>query len=247
MRNRLYKILPWTALIGALIVVAVIIFSSGQRSEMLLDNGETTLTVNVALDRIGNMTFSSSEDETLMEAVVDLNDGPYIATTWLFDAQGKLLYSAGSTAFQYDVWNRGSPDFKRILSSVPENTLTGDQSLLLSAASAIQAEGEHNDVYLHQVRAVYNGSGDLVGVVGIAYDISTSLGATNAGWIASMLLGLFGFGLYWLSLPGWVWLDAGRSGEPVWIWTIFVLLGNFVALIAYLLVKSAPRRQPPEN
>lgn len=242
MRNRLHKILPWTALLGALIVIGVLAFSGGQRRQMLIDNGETTRVVNIGLDQIENTKFSSAEDEMLMKAVKGLRESPYVATAWLFNAQGKLLYSSGSTAFQEDVQNRAPLDFKRILTSIPEDTLNGDQSMLLSAASAIQSEGEHNDIYLHQVRAVRNTDGDLVAVVGVAYDISASLGTPDAGWIASMLLGLLGFLVYWLSLPVWTWLDASRNGEPVWIWSVFVLFGNFVALIAYLLVKSAPRR-----
>jgi hypothetical protein len=47
-----------------------------------------------------------------------------------------------------------------------------------------------------------------------------------------------GLGVFWLSLPAWVWLDARRRGERAFVWALFVLTGNVVALMAYLLTRT---------
>ena len=44
--------------------------------------------------------------------------------------------------------------------------------------------------------------------------------------------------MYWLSLPLWVLLDARERWDYAMVWAIFVLIGNLVALIAYLLARS---------
>jgi len=53
-------------------------------------------------------------------------------------------------------------------------------------------------------------------------------------------VGLLG---YWLALPLWTWLDARQRGDRAWTWSIFVLLGNVMALLAYLLVRDPGRPQ----
>jgi hypothetical protein len=40
-----------------------------------------------------------------------------------------------------------------------------------------------------------------------------------------------------------VWLDARARGERAWVWAVFVLLGNLVALITYILARR-PRPRP---
>jgi hypothetical protein len=242
MRNRYYKFLPWAALLGAILIIAGLITTNGMRAQLMTDDGQTTRVVDAALTRLAQLTPSNAEDAALRAAVKELRANPYLATVWLFDLQGKVLYSEGSTAFHSSIQDRIPPDFERILASAPADTLTSEQSLLLAAAAAIQAEGEHNDIYRHQVRPVRDANGKLVAVVGVAYDISSAVGAPDAGWIASILIFLLGLGLYWLALPVWTYLDASQNGEPAWVWAAFVLLGNVVALIAYLLVRSAPKK-----
>jgi hypothetical protein len=46
--------------------------------------------------------------------------------------------------------------------------------------------------------------------------------------------------IYWLALPLWVFLDARDRRERALAWGIFVLIGNLVALLAYLLATSRP-------
>jgi hypothetical protein len=61
--------------------------------------------------------------------------------------------------------------------------------------------------------------------------------------MATLLTGFLGLASYWLSLPAWVWLDARARGERAWVWAVFVLLGNLVGLITYILARR-PRPQP---
>ena len=42
---------------------------------------------------------------------------------------------------------------------------------LLLAASAIQSEGEHNDVLRHLIREIHAMDGPLLGLIGAAYDV----------------------------------------------------------------------------
>jgi len=244
MQTRLSKILPWVALLGAVIMVGSFILVNSARAQLLVDQGETTAIVASALDKVAQLHPAAAEDAALQAAVQELGSGRYVASVWLVDANGKIVFSKGPTAFKGQVQERQTVDFKRIMASVPAGALNAEQTLLFTTAAAIQAEGEHNDIYRHQVRALHDASGNLVALVGVAYDVSGDVSTPDATWIGSVLALLAGFLLYWLSLPAWTYLDARRSGEPAWVWTIFVLLGNLVALIAYLLVKAAPRQTP---
>jgi hypothetical protein len=104
----------------------------------------------------------------------------------------------------------------------------------------VQAEGEHNDVFCQLLRPVRAPDGSLAGLVGVTYDVSPGGGLPSLLFIALVLVGLAAMAVYWLSLPLWVWLDARRRGERAVVWAVFVLLGNLVALLAYILVR-APR------
>ena len=57
------------------------------------------------------------------------------------------------------------------------------------------------------------------------------------GYATALFLVPIGLMVYWLVLPWWVFLDAKARGERAWVWAMFVLLGNLVALFAYLLAR----------
>ena len=60
------------------------------------------------------------------------------------------------------------------------------------------------------------------------------------GSIAAMLGFYLAAAIYWLALPLWVFLDARDRRDRALAWGIFVLIGNLVALLAYLLATSRP-------
>jgi len=62
--------------------------------------------------------------------------------------------------------------------------------------------------------------------------------------VVSLIILYLSLTAYWLSLPVWVFLDAQTRRERAWIWAMFVLLGNLVALIAYLLTRLPVKRAP---
>lgn len=234
------RILPWVALVCGLIALASAIALTQTRNAALTDTGVTRPAVGATLDRLQALQPGSLDDPAFQQAVKAALDEPYVATVWLFAPDGRIVWAGGSTAQAASsgtVAERATAETRRILATLPEETLSAEQRTLLLAASAIQAEGEHNDVYRHLVRPITAPDGTVVALVGVAYDVSDWAGAPSAGWLALLLGGLGGFGLYWLALPLWVWLDARQRGERAWVWAVFVLIGNLVALLAYLLVR----------
>ena len=113
---------------------------------------------------------------------------------------------------------------------------------MLLAASAIRRERTHNDIYRHLLRPVRGADGAVVAMIGVAYEISGGAHITP-GWKATMLAAVIGLGAYWLSLPLWVLFDARDRGERAWPWTTFLLLGNVVALTAYVLARAPQARR----
>jgi hypothetical protein len=109
----------------------------------------------------------------------------------------------------------------------------------------MQAEGEHNDVWRHLLREIRGPDDEPVGWIGITFDVSPLVSAPGAAYIAFILVLLLALGAYWLSLPVWVWLDARSRGERAWVWGVFVLLGNLVALLAYILARRPSTSSQP--
>ncbi len=125
------------------------------------------------------------------------------------------------------------------LDALPEGTLDGDQKALLLAAFAIRGEGEHNDIFRHVVRPVRDAAGRTVAVAAVAYSAARTVsGREDILWLAGGLARLLGLALYLLSLAAWVLLDArGRERYP-WLWAAFVLVGQLVGLLVYLLARK---------
>jgi len=247
MSSQLKRALPIVAVVAALAAVLILVLGSSQRAAMLVDTGETRPVVEAALAPLLALRLASADDPALRQAVEAAMRAEYVETIWVFASDGRIVYAAGSTAASTasgTAEEHATGETRRVLASMPAGTLNADQRLALLAASAIQAEGEHNDIYRHLVREVRGADGALVALIGVAYDVSPAAGAApTAGWIASMLGLLLALGVYWLSLPLWVLLDARERGERAPVWAAFVFLGNLVALLAYLLARApAPSR-----
>lgn len=247
MSSQLKRALPIVAVVSALVAVLILVLGSSQRQATLVDTGETRAAVEAALAPLLALRPASADDPTFRQAVEAAGRTEYVATIWVFAPDGRIVYAAGSTAASTasgTAEEHATAETRRVLASMPAGALNADQLLALLAASAIQAEGEHNDVYRHLVREVRGADGALVALVGVAYDVSPMVGAApTAVWIASMLGLLLALGVYWLSLPLWVWLDARERGERAPVWAAFVFVGNLVALLAYLLARApAPAR-----
>lgn len=238
MTGRIKSLLPWIAVLSAL--AAAVLFLIGimpQRQRMLVDSGLTRPAAEAAIDQVLAQPPAALDDADFRQSLEALPGNAYIWSVWLFGLDGQIVFNAGMVPHEGTAAEHATAETRRLLEALPPEALSGEQQTMLLVASAIRSEGEHNDVLRHLVREVRSPDGLLLGWIGVAYDVGPAMGAVDVGWIASLLAWLFLMGVYWLSLPLWVWLDARRRGERAWVWAMFVLIGNLVALMAYLLTR----------
>jgi len=244
MSDRFRNALPWVALICGLIAILGITWLSLWREELFIDTGETLASVEKSLQPLLSLQPASIDDAQFTSAVEQVTNASYVATLWLLNPQGEIVMASGASASSFSQgtsqqWSTDST--QRLLSALPDDALSQEQQTLLHTSSAIQREGEHNDIYRHLVRQIRSPDGSIVALIGIAYEITQ--GEVELGWKVLVLTSLFGLLGYWLALPLWTWLDARQRGERAWAWAIFVLLGNLMALLAYLLARVPERAQ----
>jgi hypothetical protein len=240
MREKLLKLLPWTALVGGVITVVFLIILTILHSGQLKENKENEQKVTKTLEKIQMLHPENIYDPSLKSEIEDALHSQYIATIWLISTEGEILFSKGNTANSMrpgSVIVQATVETHEILNSLPSESLTDHQRILLLAASAIQREGAHNDIYNHLIREIHSTNGSIVGLIGVAYELSSDPGHVATGWIVSVIFVLLGFPMYWLSLPLWVFLDARKYGKHAWLWAIYLSFGNLVALVAYILTR----------
>jgi len=244
MGNRLTKSLPIVAVTGALVAVLCLGLQNAGRRSSLVDTGDTRRAVEAnALAPLLALHPASIDAPAFRQAIAQAQGAPYVSYVWLFAPDGTIIQGNLAAAKGGDTRQMATDETQRVLGILPEEMLSAEQRVALLAASAMQSEGEHNDVFRHMLREVRGPSDELVALVGLTYDVSSGISTPPGALTVLLLVGLLlGMGVYWLSLPIWVWLDARTRGERAWVWAIFVLLGNLVALIAYILARS-PRPQ----
>ena len=240
MGNRLAKSLPIVAVVGALVAVLCLGVQSAGRRSVLVDTGDTGRAVegNVLTPLLA-LHPTSIDDPAFRQAIAQAQNAPYVSYVWLFAPDGTIIQ--GNLAAPKGSYTRqmATDETQRVLGILPDEMLSAEQRMAVLAASAMQREGEHNDVFRHLLREVRGPNGELVALVGLTYDVSPGISTPPSALTVLLLVGLLlGMGVYWLSLPAWVWLDARTRGERAWVWAIFVLLGNLVALIAYILART---------
>jgi hypothetical protein len=245
MRDRIKAALPFVAVAALLVTGTSFIVIEVGRAPMLIDSGETRQVVQREVNRVAGLHPSSVDEHAFRAAWEGLRRAEYVATAWLIAADGRIVSAEGSTAASAGagyVKDLALADARRLVESAGAD-LAADQQQLLLAASAIQREGEHNDIYRHMVRAVRDAEGRQVGILGVAYDVSPALGArVSGGYVATIIVFTLALIIFWLALPVWVFMDAGERGERESLWASFVLIGNVVALCAYLLTRRAAPR-----
>ena len=241
---RFKRTLVVTALLGAVMMLAGFGLLASQRGPMTTDTGVNRALVEAQLAELQASQSESAGAEDLQFRLEAMVERPQIATVWLFDAQGRLVFSAGSTARfgAGDAEERATGETRRILAELPSDALTAEQRQLVLIASAVQAEGSHNDIYGHLVRPIGSTLGATPLVVGVAYVKSELAGDPGMLWKVLLLVFAVGVVVYWLSLPLWVLCDALETGDRPLLWTVFVFFGNLVGLISYLLSRSSEER-----
>jgi hypothetical protein len=239
MKQNFKKYLPWITLISLLVAAILIVIYSTNRQNNLVESPETATAANQAIEKITSLQPDQATESSFLESVNRETKSRYISEIWLFDQDGILIYpkdipNSGESADESAVLQ-----VRQMLTTLPEGTLTKEQRLLISVGSAIQAEGEHSDVFHYRVASLKSKSGTVVGYLGLAYDISTKISSPpQIGYILTLLGLLLSLGIYWISLAVWTYLDARDHGERAIVWLIYVLIGNVVALIAYLLARN---------
>ena len=252
MPNKFKSTLLILAFLGAFAAVNSLFLLSFERRAKLVKSDEARQAAEDFLARFQAIRVTSIDDRALNDSALMASAGPtmrnpYVAAVWLFAPDGRIVCGSGATALSTmgyrTVKNAATDDAQSLLETLPEDMFTDLQRTSILAASAMRREGSHNDIYDHLLRPIKKEDGSIVGLVGIAYLISKSLTEpVGLGWIAGVLVIPIGLGVYWLSLPLWVLLDARQRGERAWPWAIFVFIGNLVAFIAYALARE-PRRQ----
>ncbi len=223
MRDRLLRLLPWAAVIGGILTVIFLIVLSILHSRLTKENIENRMMAVESIEIIQAIHPRDIVDPSFRQKIVDALDSRYIASIWLISPEGEILFSKGSTASSLrsgSVMDFAASETHEILNSLPSNALNENQRILLLAASAIQREGTHNDIYNHLIREIFSPEGIRVGILGAAYELSSDPGHVSPVWIGSVLIVLISLPMYWFSLPLWVFFDARKRGEKDLCWTV---------------------------
>ncbi|MEW6230008.1 MAG: hypothetical protein AB1700_18305 [Bacillota bacterium] len=236
----------WIAVAVVLAIVAATASLAAlvpNRAKILVDTGETRASVESSLDRLLPATVDSPRDPRLIAAAERLKGEPYIASVWVVDSAGNIVFHwRGSGKESVNVSSLAERDMGRVLEGIGPGAFSELQKLQLLTVAAIRSEEEHNDVLRHLIRPVQGDGGLPAALVAVAYDVSPYVrGPAACGVILTLVL-VVGLAVYWLGLPLWVYLDASSRGEAAVLWGAFVLLTNLVGLLAYLIVISKPRR-----
>lgn len=188
---------------------------------------------------------SPTRDPRLIAAAERLKGEPYVASVWLVDGEGDIVFHwRGPGRKGRNVASLAERDMGRVLEGRGSGTFSDLQKLQLLTVGAIRSEREHNDVFRHLVRPVQGDDGLPAALVAVAYDVSPYVRGPATYGVILTLIFVAGLAVYWLGLPLWVYLDASSRGEAAVLWGALVLLTNLVGLLAYLIVISKPRRWP---
>lgn len=238
MSKKLKPVIPLVMIVSALIAIMALLVVNGRVQEFHNGNSEKTrAAVESAILPELEKRYQGLDDATLMASIEKVASVQYVSAVWLFTADGRPLSGKGCIKSSAVTNTRGGSEVKSVLAGLPDNLLKSDQKGAILALAALRAEGEHNDIFRHMVRPLISTSGSTIGWLAIAYNVSTTLDASPALSYKLMVLAIpLSVLIYKLSLLLWIFWDAKEHGERAWIWMSFALLGDLVALIAYLLV-----------
>jgi hypothetical protein len=242
MYNQFKRGLPVLAVVAGVATVVLFAFLSSRRASALRESDATRQSAEKIAISLEALRPASPEDAAFRNAVkATLKTAP-VASVWLCTPDGRIVLSEGcmarSTASRKRVQELATAQTVRVLDALPKDALSEEQRVMILTASAIQSEGEHNDVFHHLVRRVPGSDGSTVALIGMAYNASDE--EPGLGWKLGVLGFFFVALTYWASLPLWVFLDARERRDRAFAWGAFVLVGNVVALLACLLAVSRP-------
>ena len=244
--SKLKRILPWIILITGIAITLWLPISARSRTTRIVDTGETRAVVEQTVAKLQAIQPDSLEDQSLRESLGEAVGTQYVSSLWLFTPDGRIVYQAGSKADPKRFYDWATGEQQVVIEALAEGILSNEQKGAVLAAAALRGVGggDHNWMWNPAVSPLKSPDGKLVGWLGALYDKSTASSAGPTGKVVfSVLFALLLLTVYWLSLPIWVYLDARERGERAWAWTMFALIGNLAALLAYLLVRSPTTRE----
>lgn len=223
---------------GALLAIALLAGMVASSMLAQFKAGETRETRTAAEQMLGQLQAAVVDGGAASlegpAVLTPLRNAPHVGTRILVDANGRVIESnirrdGGQVA------GLGTPYVARVLAALPTGTLDPGQRLLIAVSDAVQAEGEHADIYGYTTRLLVDAHGNPVGAVAVGYERNaTGPSPLYNGLLLGSLLALV---LYWLALPLWVFLDARARGERAWLWAVLALIGNALGVITYVLMR----------
>jgi len=239
MKKELYSKLPWLGLMSGILMIILfflaIIFKPSASQESLVNR-------KIVSDKLKEIRIESKEtvsSKTFIDYLNKTLDGSVINTKWLISEDGEIIYTHGmmaaSTPINASIYSLIDNESLGLINAV-EGNIDSLQKQLLYVAAAIRSEGDHNDIIGHIVVPLKTSSNQLAGFVGIAYDLDDMIQPFQFYAIGIALF--ISFLVYWLSFPLWVYFDCRKRDNKYILWTLFVLVGNLPAYIAYIITKK---------
>ncbi len=246
--RKLKPALPWIALASAVVAAGLLVAGSYYRKARITDTGETRAIVEKALEELLAMKPASLDDPDFKVAFNEFARSEHVVSALLAGESGAMYFD---TSLGGDISHLGDGTLTLAelgargpnpTEGLPKDEFSLDQLGLLMTKFTIEAhDADHNDVFATVVRMVRNEAGESLGVIGVRYNRSPWVSAApGALWILLIIGFALSFQIYWISVPAWTFLDARDRGEKAWVWAAFTLVGNVIALVAYLLAR-APR------
>ncbi len=236
MSEQIKRRLPVVAVVALLVAIVGVLLTGRRLNEFRVESDKPRRAVDAAVSELQSLRPGSLDEPRFRQALDKFSRSRYVAGVWLIRSDGQIACSTAGFATSGSVEGLALEETRRVLSEMPEGFLTAQQRIALLAASTIQREGEHNDVFRQMIRPLRDGNGVELGFIGVSHAANLAQGVfPGYGYAITLFLIPLGLLAYWLTLPWWVFLDARARGERAWVWAMFVLLGNLVALFAYLL------------
>jgi hypothetical protein len=244
--RKLKKALPWIALASALAAAGLLVGGSFYRRTRIVDTGETRAVVEKALNELLAVKPDAPENADFILAFDRFAKSRFVTRVMLATGDFRIDPDSGTAAITAVVSVDGALTREGLvvadIGTLSLEEFSPRQLLLLAVKKAIETrDADHDDVFTTMVRTVRNAAGEPLGAIGVRYDRSPWVNARpDVIWILLIIGFALSFQVYWISVPAWTLLDARERGEKAWVWAAFTLVGNVIALVAYLLAR-APR------
>jgi hypothetical protein len=239
MKKVWYNKLPWIGLVSGLLMIILLIIAVIFKPSA---NTESPVNRKIVTEKLNEIQIDSKEAFSSNEFIDYLNktlNSTVVNTKWLINNNGVIVYANGmmaaSTPLNTSIYNLIDNQNLGLIKAVEEN-MDNIQKKILYVAAAIRKEGDHNNVNGHIVVPLKTSTDELVGFVGVAFNLDDSAQSSMIYLLDIALI--ISFLMYWLSFPLWVYFDCRNNNNKYIFWTLFVLIGNLPAYIAYFITKK---------